>query len=269
MPESPSIWRLRARALEQARRSLKRGDAEGLHDLRVALRRIAATARALDHRGVSRKARRIARSLSKPRQLEVDRHLLRRIGELGFLSPEAVTALAARWEKSSERAARRIERAADGRAVRALRRKVTHLPGGRAADALALIESARKKAEVVLAGSLEGASDRTFHRYRQTVRKARYLAEDLAALGLPEWAGPRERERRLQETLGRWNDLRLFSERLREARTEAEGRGAVTLSAEIGHLLATLEPTVGSLREAAVKASCQTARVVPLHRKAG
>jgi CHAD domain-containing protein len=268
MPESPSIWRLRARALEQARRSLKRGDPEGLHDLRVALRRIAATAKAMDRRGVWRRARAIARSLSKPRQLEVDRQLLVRIGELGFLSPDAVTALTARWEKASERAARKVARAAGGKGVRTLRRKVARLPGGRAADALSPIESARKKAEVLLSGSLEGADEPTFHRYRLAVKKARYLAEDLAALGLSEWTGPRERERQLQETLGRWNDLRLFCARLRKARVEAEERGAVALSGEVERLLAALEPTIASLREAAVRASRGTARVVPLQRQA-
>jgi CHAD domain-containing protein len=222
----------------------------------------------MGRRRVSRKARSIARSLSKPRQLEVDRQLLHRIGQLGFLPPDAVTALGARWEKESERAARRVARATDGRRVRALRRKVAHLPGGRAADALARVERARKKAEAVLAGSLERANDRTFHRHRLAVKRARYLAEDLAALGLSQWTGPRERERRLQETLGRWNDLRLFSGRLRQARAEAEERGAVTLSGEIEHLLAALEPTIASLREAAVKASRGTARIVPLQRKA-
>jgi CHAD domain-containing protein len=270
VPQSPSIWRLRARALDEARRSLERGDTEGLHDLRIALRRVAVTARALKHRRVYRKARRIARALSRPRQLEVDRRLLCRIGELGFLSPDALTALAARWDESSDREARKVARAAGGRALRSLRRKVAHLPGGRAADALGPIETARRKAEAALAGSLEGATEKTLHRCRRAVEKARYLAEDLAALGLSEWAAAGDRERLLHETLGRWNDLTLFAGRLRRARAEAEERGAVTLSGEIGRLLAALEPAIASLlREAAALASRGTARVVPLRRKAG
>ena len=53
----------------------------------------------------------------------------------------------------------------------------------------------------------------------------------------------------------RWNDLRKFRRRLLESREEAELRGSVTQAAEIEHLLAALEPPIGSLRAAAVTAS--------------
>ena len=263
-----SLWKLRTQSLERARKALKRGDPEGLHDLRVALRRLSATATALGRKRVSRGARSIVRSLSQQRQLEVDRQLLTRIGRLGFLSPDAVTALAARWEKLASRGARKIARAADGRPIHTLAGRLDRLSRKTAEDALARLERARRRAQEALAQPLEGKDDRTLHRYRIAVKKARYLAEDLAALGLRDWASHVEREKALQEELGRWNDLRLFCRRLAESRDEAEERGAVTLAAELEHLLAALEPTIASVRRAAVEASRHTAKVVPLKRAA-
>jgi CHAD domain-containing protein len=266
--EPASLWKLRTQSLERARKALKRGDPEGLHDLRVALRRLSATATALGRKRVSRGARSIVRSLSQQRQLEVDRQLLTRIGRLGVLSPDAVTALAARWEKLASRGARKITRATDGRPIHALAHRLDRLSRKTKDDALARLERARRSAQEALAEPLEGKDDRTLHRYRIAVKKARYLAEDLAALGLREWANHVEREKALQEELGRWNDLRLFCRRLAESRDEAEERGAVTLAAELEHLLAALEPTIASVRRAAVEASRHTATVVPLKRTA-
>lgn len=267
MRESVSLWKLRAQSLERARKKLKRGDPEGLHDLRVALRRVGATAGALGRRAVSLEARDIVRTLSDQRQLEVDRQLLTRIGRLGFLSPDAVTALAARWEKLASRGTRRIARAADGRPIHALHRRVSRLTRRQAEVPISRLERARRRAQEALAQPLEGKDDRTLHRYRVAVKKARYLAEDLAALGLREWVTHVAREKALQEALGHWNDLRMFCRRLAESRDEAEERGAVTLAAELERLLAVLEPTVASARRAAVEASRATAKVVPLRSK--
>ena len=242
---------------------MKRGDPEGLHDLRVALRRIGATARALECKSVSRDAKSIVRSLSDQRQLEVDRQLLARIGRLGFLSPDAVTALASHWEKLASRSTRRIARAADGRSIHALSRRLERLKRRQAKDAMARIERARRRAQDALTQPLEGQDDRTLHRYRIAVKKARYLAEDLAALGVREWTVHVAREKALQEALGRWNDLRMFRLRLAESRDEAEERGAVTLAIELERLLGALEPTLASVRRAAIEAS-KGGRLVPL-----
>jgi CHAD domain-containing protein len=257
VPESISLWKLRADALVRARKAVRRGDREGLHDLRVALRRLSATAGALGRRHLSKEAKTLVRSLSAHRQLEVDRALLERVGRLGFLSPDAATALAARWEKLATRGERRLARAA-GDPVETLVRRLDRL--ARHADEddpgpAARLERARQRAEIALGRSLDGRDDRTLHRYRIAVKKARYLAEDLGALGIRPWKTRAEREKALQEALGRWNDLRMFARRLTESRREAEERGAVTLSREIGRLLATLEPTVADARRGAVEAS--------------
>ncbi len=257
---------MRERSLDRARKAARRGDPEGLHDLRVALRRVSTTAVALGRKNVARRAKKIVRSLSEQRQLQVDRQLLARLGKLGFLSPDAVTALAARWEKLAMRGERRVLRAADGRVVRRLLRRLDRLSRRNDESAVVRLERARRKAEAKLAQPIEGKDDYGLHRHRIAVKKARYLAEDLATLGLRRWINQVEREKDTQEALGRWNDLRLFRKRLAESRDEAEQRGAVTLASELEQVLALLEPAVADIRREAVDVSRNTAGVVPIRR---
>jgi len=256
---SPCLWKLRADSLVRARKAVRRGDKEGLHDLRVSLRRLSATAGALGRRRLSKEAKSLVRSLSEQRQLEVDRTLLTRIGRLGFLSPEAVTALAARWEKLAARGERRLGRAAGEPVDTLVRRleRLSHRTGDEDGPAAAL-ERARQRAERALGQPLDARDDRALHRYRIAVKKARYLAEDLGALGIRPWKTRAEREKAVQEALGRWNDLRMFCRRLSESRRDAEERGAVTLARELGRFLATLQPTIAEVRRAAVQASKET-----------
>ncbi len=256
------------RSVDRARKAARRGEPEGLHDLRVALRRVSATASALGAKAVSREAKALVQSLSKERQLQVDRQLLARVGQLGYLSPDAATALAARWEKLAERGSRRLARAADGRTVRALVEDLQRLSRRQSDDSVGRLERGRRKAEETLGEPLEGKDDDALHRYRIAVKKARYLAEDLAALGVRRFSSHIEREKELQEALGRWNDLRLFRRRLAQSRDEAEERGAIALAAELEHLLTALEPTIATVRRAAVEASRATSKVVPLRLQA-
>lgn len=258
------LWKLRARGLEEARQAVKRGSPEGLRDLGVALRRLAATSAALGRQRLARRAKAIARSLSRPRRLEVDRRLLERVGRLGLLSPDSVTALAARWEKLAGRSARRLARATEGKRMQRLRRRLDDLSRKRSGRGLKRLGKARRKAEQTLSRSLEGRDDRAFRRYRTAVRRARFLSEDLSAIGLPETPEEAARERALEESLGRWNDLRGFRRRLAESRDDAERRGTVVLAGEIERLLAALEPALDSARTAAVAASRRSARVVPM-----
>lgn len=267
MKQPAALWKLRSHDLEAARKSAKRASLEGLHDLRVALRRVSVTAAALRRARVARRARAIARSLSRPRQLEVDRRLLERVGSLGLLSPDAVTALAARWEKLAGRAARRLAKATEGKKMQRLRRRVARLARRGSGNGIKRLAAARRHAETSLVRSLEGKDDRALHRYRLSVKTARYLAEDLVALGLPEPGGA-PRERALQETLGRWKDLQTFRKRLNAGRREAQQQGAVGLAGELERLLAALEPAVTSARAAAVAASRPSTRVVPMRRTA-
>jgi len=266
--ESAPVWKARLRQLEEARKTSKRGEPEGFRDLRNALQHIRVTARALGRRGISRKAKRIARSLSRQTQLEADRRLLERIGRLGFLSPDAVTALAARWEKQAARGARRAARAADGPKVQRLRHRLERLARKGSGRSRERMEDARQLLEAALARSLEGRDDDALRRYRLAAGKARCLAEDLGALGLPANAPHAAREAALEAALGRWNDLRKLRRRLVDSREEAQLRGSVTQAGELEHLLAALEHPIASLRATAVAASRRTAQVVPMRRAA-
>ncbi len=270
MRESAPLWKARGLSLEAARKAAKRGEPNGFRELGHALHHVRIAARALGRRSIARAAKRIARGLARQAQLETDRRFLERIGRLGFLSPDAVTALAARWEKQAARGARRAARAADGPGIHRLRRRLERLGRKGSKGAMERLERARQRVEAALARSLEGRDDAALRRYRRAAVRARCIAADLAALGLPP-AAPQhaEREAALENALVRWNDLRKFRRRLLDSREEAELRGSVTQAAEIEHLLAALEPPIGSLRAAAVTASRRTALVVPLRRAAG
>jgi uncharacterized protein (DUF2267 family) len=266
--ESALVWKARVRQLEGARKAAGRQDPEGLRDLRDALQHIRVTAQALGRRGIARKAKRIASSLSRQARLEADWRLLERIGRLGFLSPDAVTALAARWDKQAGRGARRAARAADGSKINRLQRRLERLARKGSGRGAQRMEAARQSVEAALARSLEGRDDDALRRYRIAAVKTRCLAEDLAVLGLPTAAPRAARQAALEGALGHWNDLCKFRRRLVDSREEAQWRGSVTQAGEIAHLLAALEPPISSLRAAAVAASRRTAHVVPMRRAA-
>jgi len=256
LADSPSLWELRRRALVRARKRQRAGDAEGLHDFRVALRRTAATAGALGRQKVERRAVKIVRSLSSDRQSEVDRALLARIRALGLLSDDAATALEIRWKPAID--ASRTDRAATGKEekrFRRLTRKLRRLASRPATEEVQQLLAERTEAEARLAKPPARDDDRSLHRYRIRVKQARYLAEDLVASGRPEFEESVARERAAQDVLGRWNDLRLFLARIDREKTKAERRGAVRLAAEIEDLTKALEtPLAGLRRDAAATA---------------
>jgi CHAD domain-containing protein len=246
------LWDLRRRNLVRARKRLRAGEPDGLHDLRVALRRVAATASALGRRRLARRAKTIVRSLSSDRQLEVDLVLLARVGKLGLLSTDAVTALEARWKSRSGSADDAARPARDER-LRSLLRKVRRLATRPQADALERLFQERSQAEAALGQAPEKSDDETLHRFRLRVKRARYLAEDLAACGSIGFDLPAAREKGAQDVLGRWNDLRLFLERIDRERKAGELRGAVRLAAELEELSGALQVPLATLRSDAME----------------
>jgi len=253
VPDPHPLWTLRKRKLVRARKRLRAGESDGLHDVRVALRRVAATASALGRRKLERRAKKIVRSLSPDRQLEVDLVLLARVGKLGLLSADGVTALEARWRSpagSADSPAGR--RARDDRLGRLLR-KLRELAAHPQADALERLLEERSQAEAALAHAPEKGDDETLHRFRLRVKRARYLAEDLAACGTTGLDLPAAREKGAQDVLGRWNDLRLFLERIDRERKAGELRGAVRLAAELEELAGALEVPLAALRRDALE----------------
>jgi hypothetical protein len=258
-----ALWKKRARNVEEACRAVRRKTADGIHDLCEALWRVRATAEAFERAGVERGARTLFHELAAPRRLQVDLRLLERVGRLGLLSPDAITALGARWEKVAERAKRRLTRAADGGRMRRLRRRLARLARKSSGTGVKRLTARRHDAEASLAEAPDAADDRGLRRYRRAVRRARILADDFDTLGLPEPAGA-VRERSIEKILDRWNDLRRFRRRLSASRREAQRRGTVGVAAELTRLIAALEPAIAETRKAAVAESRQSARVVPI-----
>jgi CHAD domain-containing protein len=262
-----SLWRERRRALKKAVASFRNGAPEGLHDVRVALRRIGATGEALQEKSIERRARSLVRSLSERRQLEVDRQLLARVREMGVLSPDVAAGLDARWDSLFTTGAREAERVAVGRRMRRLLGRLADCGAGADPDLARRLQRARRAADRTVAHPPDGKSNRELHRYRIAVKKARYLAEDLALLGAPDAAPAVARLKAVQETLGRWNDVRLFRRRLARTRREAERRGAVTLALELDRLLGALDRTVEKSRADALEAARPMSNIVALKRR--
>ena len=262
-PVSEILWSLRARSLSKARKALVKEEPEGLHDFRVALRRVEATAAALGKKKIEGKARSLVRSLSPLRQLEVNRRLLSRLREMRHVSETVAAGLDARWgAEYSEGLAKAARVAKSGKRRRLeekLRRRARHPQG----DSPLRLEIERRRVESRLASPPADASDRKLHRYRIGVKRARYLAEDLAACGVPGLESRIAREKELQDALGRWNDVRLFRERLKETREESEARGSISLVLELDHLIAALEGTVAAARREALAVAGRFARVIP------
>jgi CHAD domain-containing protein len=262
-PVSKILWSLRARSLVRARKAFLRGDPEGLHDLRVALRRVEATAAALGKKKVQRRARSFVRSLSILRQIQVDRQLLARLRGLNRLPEDAAANLDARWGAEYSEGLEKAARRARNEKRRRFEHRLRRLARANADDATLRLELERRRIERRLLPPEEDATDRRVHRYRIAVKRARYLAEDLAACGVPGLEGRIAREKELQDALGRWNDIQLFRGRLKDTREEAEKRGSITLVLELDRLIAALEGTVASARREALALAGRFARVIP------
>ena len=171
MSDSPKPWTLHASALRKARRTLRQADPEGLHDTRVALRRIGATAAALRKEKVSRKSKVIVRRLSERRQLEVDRELLGRVAAAGLLSREAAAGLDAWWDALLRSGERKAERVTEGRKIRRLAKMLERLSRSPQSRVLTKLEQSWREARKALASPPDGKDDRELHRYRIAVKR--------------------------------------------------------------------------------------------------
>jgi CHAD domain-containing protein len=258
-----TLWHARARSVQQARKAFQKADPHGLHDLRVALRRVGSTASALGKKKLLRRSRSLVVSLSPLRQLEIDRRLLARVRALGLLTEEAAAGLDARWDSLFAAGLKKAVRISGGRRMRSLLRSLRRRARRGGTDQVLLLERERGRAERKLNPPSEDASDRELHRFRKAIKHARYVAEDIAACGVRGLDNTIAREKELQEALGRWNDARLFRERLIETRAEAEERGAVSLALELDRLVTALEGTVAAARTEALASAQRLANVLP------
>ncbi len=260
MPDHVPLWKKKARLLEKAGKEFREKSPEGIHDLRVALRRVGATASALGRDKLARQSKKLVRSLSDLRQIEVDRRLLARIRKLGWLPDQVAAGVDARWDAQLRDGEKAAARSVPDGELENLRRKLSRLSRKKQEDLLSRLEKAQRKAEEGLRSISEDSNDESLHRYRLAVKEARYLAEDLALAGRPGLQADIERKKRIQDALGRWNDLRLFRLNLLEARDEGERRGAVSFVLELDRLAAALEPAVLSARREALRVARGSAR---------
>jgi len=206
------------------------------------------------------------RSLSDLRQLEVDRGFLSRIRELGRIPENVAGTLDARWSVEYADGSERAARIAGGRKMRRLEKRMRRLARrsrNGSVESVERLERERERLEERLVPPPEDASDRRMHRFRIAVKRARYLAEDLAASGAGGLENRIAREKELQDALGRWNDLRLFRGRLQAIRSEAEESGTVVLAGELDPVIAALEGTLSSARREVFAAANRFARVLP------
>ena len=259
---SEILWSHSARSLTKARKAFLGLEPEGLHDLRVALQRVEATAAALGRKKIERRSRSFVRSLSPLRRLDVDRRLLNRLRAMGHLPENVAAGLEARWGAEYAERVEKAARVARSGKSRRLERRLRRAARRQQDDIPLRLEIERQRLERRLSPPAEDATDKRLHRYRIAVRRACYLAEDLAACGVKGLEGRIAREKALQDAFGRWNDIHLFRERLKETREESEVRGSVGLVLELDHLIAALEGTVAWARREALAVAGRLARVL-------
>jgi CHAD domain-containing protein len=227
MSRQKSIWGRLRRTIRRAARSFRDGDPEGLHDLRVALRRTAVVAAAGERPKVARGAAKLVRRLSSLRQLEVDRRLVGELVRSGALAPEDARAVddafAALLERQRKRALERLS----GKGARKLDARL----GGWRSDAALAGSLAREAEEALLPPRV--LDDEGLHRLRIAVKRRRYALMARRDLGVPGLDGEIARWESLQDALGEandWRSLRRDAVELRERR-RAESPAAAALDA--------------------------------------
>jgi CHAD domain-containing protein len=221
---------LLARALDKAGRTFadalglaRQADEDGVHDARVACRRLRESlavveAADLETGRLGRRLRRLARAMGPVRELDVARHVLDELAAIEPWPPVVVAAVDAACQRRRARAARtlgaRLDRFDDRvviAAVAAIGAAVERDEAGRA-WATSLAQRVRKRAAGLVhaidaAGTLYVAEP--LHDIRLAVKKLRYVLEFV-----PSWSGwrpgvARGRLRRAQTAFGALSDLQL------------------------------------------------------------
>ena len=201
MPPEESFWSSQRRALRRAERKFRRGIPEGLHDFRVALRRLAVVAEAGRRPKVARGASKLVRRLSPLRQLEVDRELVAELARWGEIAPGDAQAvdeiLTERFRRGQHEALARLGRAPAKRLFERLGHDRERGP--------IVSRLAGEKDEIRAPRVLD---DEGLHRLRIAVKRRRYALMARRELGQPGLEREISRWQSLQDSLGRANDWR-------------------------------------------------------------
>ncbi|MBN2309793.1 MAG: CHAD domain-containing protein [Candidatus Hydrogenedentes bacterium] len=235
------VLKAKVRALRREIEPCRSEDPDGIHDLRVASRRIRAVLTA--HRRLferpaydnyQRHVQRITRALGKARELDVCLGLLE--GRRNRLrgAPRSAATSAVRWLA----AARKAESASIAQAVA--------LAGGPAFDELlmALFEGMKRTKRCYLDDAAKAlrnryrrlreadrawrnaASEESLHGIRIQFKKLRYACETFAGLYGADMGRFIARCKELQQVLGDWNDLRVLRNHVVAASYEAPAPAA-------------------------------------------
>ena len=244
------VWKRFRRSIKKSRLAFLHGEPDGLHDIRVALRRLAAIADSAGRGKLARDARRVARRFSPLRQLEVDRLKLRSLVEDGLLSAAAATTIDERLRLEIARRRKKAERALAGARVRSLVRRLRK----RRAEPDARLKRRLRKETIRPLGLPAGAlDDETLHKLRLRVKRMRYRLETRRVLGEKGLDAAIAGLRSRQELLGEFNDLLLFSRDLRRLRRAAAAEGVVTQVTNIDAALDLLRPRITEARRIAIE----------------
>jgi CHAD domain-containing protein len=231
---------LLARALRRAGRALagaladaRRGQADGVHDARVACRRLRETltvAAADGHGRLDRRLRRIARAMGPVRELDVARAVLDDLAAALPWPPAVVARVETACGKRRHRAQRamlaRLDRVDDAEVLRALDEVRARLEARGDRGARSLSRRIR-----VRAGELVRAIDRAgtlyaphaLHEIRLAAKKLRYLLELPPPLAPWRPGRARGRLRRAQGALGTLSDMQLLQHEVQRLAARAGG----------------------------------------------
>jgi CHAD domain-containing protein len=244
-------------------------DAEALHDLRVASRRLRAALRlgpaepvAKPRNRIGKKLRRLGRVLGRPRESDVNVAILenRLPGARPPLAPAIELMLGFEHERRTAARAKMLRRLEKidldeiGRRLSPAPRRPAEgrwlLPLDR--FAAQQIELARAELEKLWARASERPSDENLHALRIAVKKFRYLVEILAPALVPRRRGPAlARLRSLQDLLGDLHDLSVLHREIADRRRFFESFSLSSVSSALKELEVSIAKEIRAGRAAA------------------
>jgi CHAD domain-containing protein len=259
-PSDPAhLLATRARALARHHARARKGDASGVHQARVASRRLREAVPVLTagRRGggrgwAMRRLRVLTRALGAVRESDVTLDLIHELGGRERLPAAAVDELRARVEQARERRCERQLDAVGRLDVKKLARRLETMAGAvaggpetawRAALAARLV--ARAKALAQAAGDAGHLYEpERLHTVRIAVKKLRYALELSRETGTAAADPPIRRLRAIQDLLGRLHDLQVLAGHVAAVQADPSPHvsrdqldaAAHTLEAECRHL---------------------------------
>lgn len=277
-----SLLARRARALQRYLPAAVRGDHHGVHQARVATRRLREAVPVLTSgvksakTGKARnKIRRLTKALGTVRELDVTLDILDELARRPDIPRNALEDVRAHvvLERDQRRALmlKRLEKvnaAKLGRRLRSVGLVLSRTEGESWRERLAvrIVKRARRFSTAVAEAGLMYAPDR-LHRVRIAAKKLRYALELAADSGVPSARGPVRTLKRTQDTLGRMHDLQVLQHHIAEVHASPpERRGGPdggldaidrALEEECRHLHARYLATYPSLVE--IGDACRTA----------